>query len=138
MRKIFCTLIVFLSLIINFNYTNTACYAEEQKAVNLDEFVISDEDKADVPSGEADVLDKPVFDQQQTPATKPDIKSKLAHWLVKGIIIVLIVLAVLICLSFIVIANAQRRKEKKQAKAQKGSPSVIHAVDDFARHRIKK
>ncbi len=136
MRKIICSLIVLLSLIMGFNYTNTASYAEEQKAVNLDEFVISDEDKAEAPS--EDVLDKPVFDNEQQPANNTGIKNKLAHWLVKGIIIVLIGLAVLICLSFIAIANAQRRREKRQAKAQKGSSSVIHAADDFARHRMKK
>lgn len=136
MRKLICSLIVLLSLIINFNYTSVSCYAEEQKAVNLDEFVVSDEDKADTPS--EDVLDKPVFDNEQQPANNVGIKNKLAHWLVKGIIILLIGLAVVICLSFILIANAQRRREKRQAKAQKGSPSVIHAADDFARHRMKK
>ena len=136
MRKLICSLIVLLSLIISFNYTHINCYAEEQKAVNLDEFVISDEDKADTPS--EDVLDKPVFDKEQQPANNVGIKNKLAHWLVKGIIILLIGLAVVICLSFILIANAQRRREKRQAKAQKGSPSVIHAADDFARHRMKK
>ena len=135
MRKIICSLIVLLSLIMGFNYTNTASYAEDQKAINLDEFVVSDEEKTDSPS--EDVLDKPVFNQEQ-PVNNGDVKNKLAHWLVKGIIILLIGLAVVICLSFIIIANAQRRREKRQAKAQKGSSSVIHAADDFARHRMKK
>ncbi len=135
MRKLVCSLIIFLSLVLNFNYINTICYAEEQKAINLDEFVMPEEEKTDTPS--EDVLDKPVFDQEQ-PINNTGIKNKLANWLVKGIIILLIGLAVIICLSFIVIANAQRKREKKQAKAQKGSPSVIHAADDFARHRMKK
>ena len=135
MRKLICSLIVFLSLVMNFNYTSVICYAEEQKAINLDEFVISEEVKTDTPS--EDVLDKPVFDQEQ-PVNNVGIKNKLANWLVKGIIIILIGLAVIICLSFIIIANAQRKREKRQAKAQKGSSSVIHAADDFARHRMKK
>ena len=135
MRKIICSLIVFLSLIMNFNCTNVVYSAEAQKAVNLDEFVMSDEDKTDTPS--EDVLDKPVFDNEQS-TNKVGIKNKISNWLVKGMIILLIGIAVLICLSFIFIANAQRRREKRQAKAEKGSPSVIHAADDFARHRMKK
>ncbi len=135
MRKIIFSLIVLLFLTFNFGYINATYSVEGQKAVNLDEFVISDEDKSDTPS--EDVLDKPVFDNEQ-PVNQVGIKNKLAHWLVKGIIILLIGLSVLICLSFIIIANAQRRREKRQAKAEKGSPSVIHAADDFARNRMKK
>lgn len=84
-----------------------------------------------------DVLEKPVFEPEKKQTQTKQITSKLSSIVIKIFGGTLLLLVVIICLSFIWVANIQRRNEKRK-KRMSADGNVINAVDNFARHRIKK
>lgn len=83
-----------------------------------------------------DVLDEPVF-QDDNAQKKQKFTGKLSSIIIKIFGGALLLLVVVICLSFILVANEQRRREKRKKKLGANS-NVINAVDNFAKHRIKR
>ncbi len=84
-----------------------------------------------------DILEKPVFEPETQQTKNTMLKGKLSSLIIKVFGGVLLFLVVIICLSFIWFANLQRKKEKRQRRMS-ADANVINAVDNFARHRIKR
>lgn len=132
MKKIFSIiLIIFCIFSFNTSFFISPTFAENA-AVNE---VI---DTALVNADKEDLLDQPVFEEEQAP---PPIMNKFVGKLSSLIINILggilLLVVVIICLSFIWFTNLQRKQEKKK-KYQAANSNVINAVDNFARHRIKR
>ena len=132
MKKIFSIiLIIFCIFSFNICFQVNSVYAQN---VAIEDVI--DPNLAEPQDG--DVLEKPVFDENEVQQTsKNKIKGSLFSLIIKIFGGILLTLVVIICLSFIWVANLQRKKEK--TKKQVGADiNVINAVDNFARHRIKK
>lgn len=84
-----------------------------------------------------DILNKPVFQEEQKPSNAKQFTGKLSSIIIKIFGGILLLLVGLICLSFIWFANLQRKKDKKRKKTGLDS-NVIDAVENFAKLRIKE
>jgi len=85
-----------------------------------------------------DVLDAPIFtDDSQQQTQKNKLSNKISSIIIRILGGICLLLIATICLFFIVIANKQRQNELKR-KQMSANSNVINAVDNFARHRIRK
>ena len=131
MKKIF-SIILFMFCIFSFN----ACF-NVQKVQALPFNKQEQTTQAVVEKQAEDVLEKPVFEPEKQQTQTKKITSKLSSIIIKIFGGVLLFLVIIICLSFIWFANIQRRSEKRK-KRMSADENVINAVDNFARHRIKR
>ena len=132
MRKIF-SIILFIFCVFSFN---TSFFSDDVFAKPADTQQVVEQVAAQ-PQDVADVLDEPVFEQEQAQPPSKKITGKLSSIIIKIFGGGLLLLVTIICLSFIFFANEQRRREKKKKKLSANS-NVINAVDNFAKHRIKR
>ena len=88
-------------------------------------------------SGSDDILEKPIFQEDAQQPAKNKLSSKISSIIIRIIGGFCLLLVATICLLFIVIANKQRQNELKR-KHMSANSNVINAVDNFARHRIRK
>ncbi len=131
MKKIF-SIILLMFCVLSFN----TCFNEQQiKALpfgnNEQTTQVAVEKQAE------DVLEKPVFEHEKKQPQAKKFTGKLSSIVIKIFGGVLLFLVIVICLSFIWVANLQRKNEKRK-KRMSADANVINAVDNFARHRIKK
>ena len=84
-----------------------------------------------------DILEKPIFQEEAQQPAKNKLSSKISSIIIRIIGGFCLLLVATICLLFIVIANKQRQNELKR-KHMSANSNVINAVDNFARHRIRK
>ena len=83
-----------------------------------------------------DILDQPVFQDENKKIENKGAKHRLSSIFIKILGGFLLLLVVIICGSFIWIANLQRQREKRRKK-QSANANVINAVDNFARRKLK-
>ncbi len=134
MKKIIYALtLVLLIFTFNTNFQITPAIAEN--AVIQDD-VLNSEDTA-IDNSTDDVLDKPIFDEKKPQSKTSKITGKLSSWVIKIVGLACILLIAAFCLFFIVLANKQRQQEMRKKKMS-ANANVINAIDNFARHRIKK
>ena len=131
MKKIF-SIVLIIFCIFSFNL----CF--QINSVCAQNVAMEDVINPDLVQQDGDVLEKPVFDENEIPPPpSKKITGSLFSLIIKIFGGLLLTLVVIICLSFIWVANIQRKKEK--SKKQVGADiNVINAVENFARHRIKK
>lgn len=136
MRKIF-SIITFILLVF---VTSTTFNVNEVFATNNTD--IKQEVQNEIPEKLAtnqvdDVLEKPIFQDEMQQPQENKLKNKISSIIIRIIGGVLLLLIATICLLFIVVANKQRQNELKRRQMSSNS-NVINAVDNFARHRIRK
>ena len=132
MKKIFSIIaIIFCIFSFNINFFVDEVWANP---IEVEQIV---EQVAAQPPAQTDVLEEPVFEEEQEVSTKQKITGRLSSIIIKAFGGFILLIVVVICLSFIFIANEQRRREKNKKKISANS-NVINAVDNFAKHRIKR
>ena len=132
MKKIF-SVILSIFCIFSFNMCFDTNYAQAAPDVITKELPeLPMDGKVD-----NDVLREPIFnaDKKQKEPNKVTVKIKsIILQLIGGAALLVIII---FCGSFIWFANLQRKRDDRRKK-QGANSNVIDAVDNFARHRIKR
>ena len=130
MKKIFSIILVMLCIFSFNTFFNTQ--TSSAKSYNI--IAVS---TTTIDQQPEDVLERPVFEPEKKQPKVKKITGKLSSLIIKIFGGILLCLVIIICLSFIWFANLQKQRDKKK-KRLSANANVINAVDNFAKHRIKR